>query len=58
MAKFKHKGTAFFNAFRRRAEMHDDFTGGIGSMAWLGLASAGVGLRGTATGDRMHLDGI
>ena len=26
--------------------------------AWLGLASAGVGLRGTATGDRMHLDGI
>ena len=23
--------------------MHGDFTGGIGSMAWLGLASAGVG---------------
>ena len=36
--------------------MHGDFTPGIGSMAWLGLASAGVGLRGT--GDRMHLNGI
>ena len=23
--------------------MHGDFTGGIGSMAWLGLASAAVG---------------
>ena len=61
LAKFKNKGTAFFRnnrpyAFRRRVAMHGDFTPGIGSMAWLGLASAGVGLRGT--GDRMHLNGI
>ena len=25
-------------AIRRRVEMHGDFTGGVGSMAWLGLA--------------------
>ena len=30
-------------ACKRRVEMHGDFTGGVGSMAWLGLASAGVG---------------
>ena len=30
-------------ASRRRLEMHGDFTGGVGSMVWLGLASAGVG---------------
>ena len=40
-------------AFRRGVEMHGDFTGGVGSMAWLGLASAGWGIE-----DRMHLDGI
>ena len=33
-------------AYRRRVEMHGDFTGGVGSMVWLGLASAGVGGRG------------
>ena len=33
-------------AFRRRVEMHGDFTGGVGSMARLGLASVGVGVRG------------
>ena len=39
--------------------MHGDFIGGIGSIAWLGLASAGVGFeRARYTGDRMHLDGI
>ena len=40
--------------------MHGDFTGGIGSMAWLGLAwlPRGWALRGAGTGDRMHLDGI
>ena len=26
-------------AFRRRSEMHGDFTGGVGSMAWLGLST-------------------
>ena len=26
--------------------MHGDFTGGVSSMAWLGLASAGVGFEG------------
>ena len=26
--------------------MHGDFTGGVGSMAWLGLASTGVGYGG------------
>ena len=30
-------------AYRRRVEMHCDFTGGVGSVVWLGLASAGVG---------------
>ena len=40
-------------AFRRGVEMHGDFTGGVGSMAWLGMASAGWGVE-----DRMHLDGI
>ena len=40
-------------AFRRGVEMHGDFTGGVGSMAWLGWASAGWGVE-----DRMHLDGI
>ena len=29
-------------AVSRRVEMHGDFTGGVGSMVWLGLASAGV----------------
>ena len=38
-------------------EMHGDFTGGVGSMAWLGFRGGG-GFRGTDTGDRMHLDGI
>ena len=28
-------------AFRRRLEMHGDFTGGVGSMAWLGLSTCG-----------------
>ena len=28
-------------AFRRRVEMHCDFTGGVDSMIWLGLASGG-----------------
>ena len=48
------------HAFRRRIDMHGDFTGGVGSivLAWLGLASSGVGLRRTDTGDRLHLDGI
>ena len=49
-------------AFGRRVAMHGDFTGGVGSMAWLGLAwlrfLGGGGSRGIDTGDRMPLDGI
>ena len=37
-------------AFRRRVEMHSDVRGGIGPRGW--------GLRGTGTGDRVHLDGF
>ena len=45
-------------AFRKRVEMHGDFTRGVGSMVWLGSAwlPRGGGLRRTDT--RMHLDGI
>ena len=44
-------------AFRRRVAIHGDFMGLVGSMAWLGFREGGE-MRGTDTGDRMHLDGI